>query len=499
LVASAYRRAAVVAVVCASVGVVAALAAGRSWGVTVVLAVLAGAWGAGCWWWCRHAAESSDHQTCDQVVETDVARAQAAGQAHSLWAGLLHDEVAVAFRAAATAGVSRGEVRRSARDALAAIDAHLVDSTVEVDDLIPALRQVAAAAGTTVSVDGPRTLVAPRPVASAVLGAVTESVRNVERHAPGASVTITVTHDNGAATITVVDDGPGFVVDPAPAGGLRVSVADRMAHIDGSAQVTSTPGEGTTVRLTWPVVPAHADQPAGRRLAVPALMMLVAAGALVGPVGAYFLDDRASVVLALVCVLVAGVATSQVVRCLATTVTLGERGRLDQVRHVVVAEVHTRRRARLDDLVVPLLHQLAASTPIDDDLRAEAVLAEQAVRDEMHLPEVLDTPTRGLVRAARANGCRIRLQSDAQTVGAAQINGTAQVNAVLAAALSVSPAPRELTVSVYNEDAHDTVAVVAVPRSAACRDALHEAFADRTTVRADDEDATWVEIRLLRA
>jgi len=487
--AATYRRTALVAVVCGVAGAVSTVVAGRSPGTTVLVVALVALWAAAGWWLWQRAADHAARAADERAAEHDLVRTQAAAHAHSLWACLLHDEVAVALRAAATEGVSRLDVRRSARDALAAVDAHPTDPT-DPDDLMPALRQ-AAAAGAVVQVDGPQVLPVPGPVAAAVLGAVIESLRNVERHAPGAAAAICVRHDDETVTITIDDDGPGFVMDAPASGGLRVSVADRMATIDGSAQVTSTPGQGTNVTLTWPFDPADEDLPAAQRgLGLSLLPVLVAAGALVGPVGAFVLGDRGTLVLAVVSMFVAAAATAWVARSVATTVVSHERGQLARVRREVADEVDTRRRARLEDLVVPFLHRLAGTTPLDEDLRAEAALAEQAVRDEMHLPEVLDTCTQGLVRAARADGCRVRLQSDAATAQAAQ------VNAVVAAALSVSPTPRELTVSVYAHDERDTVAVVAVPGSHACRDALHDAFSDHTAVLADDDDATWVEIRL---
>ena len=53
--------------------------------------------------------------------------------------------------------------------------------------------------------------------------------------------------------IEVVDDGAGF--DPAgiPAErlGVRRSIIERVEAVDGTAEVVSSPGGGTTVRLAW--------------------------------------------------------------------------------------------------------------------------------------------------------------------------------------------------------------------------------------------------------
>lgn len=403
------------------------------------------------------------------MVDLDLVATQAAEHAHGAWQSLLHDEIAVALRAAATPGVGRLEVRRCARQALAAIEDLADEVNDGPTDVMPALRDVAAQ-GQTVEVDGPDVRVVPASVASAIVGAVAESVRNVARHAPGARAQVQVRCDDEVTTVRVVDDGPGFCRTRRPEGGLRVSVAARMARADGAAQVTSTPGQGTVVTLTWPAVPA---------------------------------PQR---------------------RTWPTGTTDGPEA---EAWRTVGAAVHTRRRARLDAIVVPFLQRLAdADTRVDAEVRAEAELAEQAVRDEMHLPEVLDPTAREALRAARAQGCRVRVQSDATTsVPTVQGDAAAQVSAVVRVALSTQPVPRELTVSVYTLegrtsrpagpaevttdrataplDAGDgpapatgqvTVAVVALPGSPARRDALHRAFADRTGTLTDDADATWAEI-----
>ncbi len=411
----------------------------------------------------------------DEAV--DLVETQAAEHAMGAWHSLLHDEVAVALRAAATPGVGRLEVRRCARQALAAID----DLADQVDDgttdLMPALRDVATTRGATaVAVDGPAERIVPATAAAAIVGAVAESVRNVGRHAPGASASVQVRGDDEATTVRVVDDGPGFEGTHRPDGGLRVSVAARMARAGGASQVVSTPGQGTVVTLTWPVAGLAAQGPT----------------------------------------------------------TSGPQA---ETWRAVSAEVHTRCRARLEEIVAPFLRRLAdADTRVDEAVRLDAELAEQAVRDEMHLPEVLDAPTREALRDARARGCRVRVQSDAATtLPAVRGSAAAQVNAVVQVALSVRPVPRELTVSIYvrpcqqshpaaaGSQAADgaavrrpalgdlggargaeapasagqvTVAVVALPGSPARCDALRRAFADRTDTLTDSADATWAEIRV---
>jgi signal transduction histidine kinase len=89
--------------------------------------------------------------------------------------------------------------------------------------------------------------------------AVHAALDNVRRHCGAAARAWVLVDDEGAAvTVTVRDDGPGI-----PPGRLALAAADgrlgvsqaicgRMRDLGGSAQVTSTPGTGTEVRLRLP-------------------------------------------------------------------------------------------------------------------------------------------------------------------------------------------------------------------------------------------------------
>ncbi|GAB3964416.1 ATP-binding protein [Plantactinospora veratri] len=96
----------------------------------------------------------------------------------------------------------------------------------------------------------------PAPVAEAVTHSTGEALSNVLRHAPGATASVRLCRSGDTVAVEVVDDGPGF--DPATVPrhryGLRESVHGRMATVGGRAEVTSTPGRGTRIRLEWPDV-----------------------------------------------------------------------------------------------------------------------------------------------------------------------------------------------------------------------------------------------------
>jgi signal transduction histidine kinase len=90
----------------------------------------------------------------------------------------------------------------------------------------------------------------PAAVEAAGYFVVAECLANAAKHAPGATVTVTVAGDDASLTIAVADTGPGGA-RPAPPGGLA-GLADRVRALGGSFTVTSTPGDGTHVVAVVP-------------------------------------------------------------------------------------------------------------------------------------------------------------------------------------------------------------------------------------------------------
>jgi len=95
----------------------------------------------------------------------------------------------------------------------------------------------------------------PSDAVAAVAEATAEAVRNSVLHA-GDDVprTVGVTVDDAGLAVRITDDGRGFSLrSVAPRRlGIRVSILERMRTLTGGdAAVTSRPGAGTTVDLTW--------------------------------------------------------------------------------------------------------------------------------------------------------------------------------------------------------------------------------------------------------
>jgi signal transduction histidine kinase len=92
----------------------------------------------------------------------------------------------------------------------------------------------------------------PAPVEAAAYFLIAEALTNVSRYARATGARVQIEVDGDDLVVTVTDDGVGGV-DVAAGSGLR-GLQDRLATVDGSLEIDSTPGEGTRVTGRIPVV-----------------------------------------------------------------------------------------------------------------------------------------------------------------------------------------------------------------------------------------------------
>jgi signal transduction histidine kinase len=90
----------------------------------------------------------------------------------------------------------------------------------------------------------------PEPVETTAYYVVAEALANIVKHAQATNVDIEVDHRDGCVVVSVIDDGCGGA-DPTSGTGL-VGLADRLHALDGTLQVTSLPGQGTTLTARVP-------------------------------------------------------------------------------------------------------------------------------------------------------------------------------------------------------------------------------------------------------
>jgi signal transduction histidine kinase len=140
--------------------------------------------------------------------------------------------------------------------------AHTVHPRV-LDDLglVAALQKLAreAARGTGIDVDVDVPAKAgslPKRIASVFYRVAQEAVRNATRHASPRRVGVVLRLTDSEARLSVHDDGAGFDLADAerrrPGMGL-FTMRERVALVDGTFELRTTPGSGTTVFATIPL------------------------------------------------------------------------------------------------------------------------------------------------------------------------------------------------------------------------------------------------------
>ncbi|MDN4475994.1 ATP-binding protein [Demequina sp. SYSU T00192] len=173
---------------------------------------------------------------------------------------IVHDDVMSVLLAASrpTPPVTLAE---QARHAIASVES-LVSGRTESRDYDPeefvaVVRSTAATVDASVpvryAVDGEAPL--PAGVVAAFAEATAEALRNALGHGgPGAEPSVECDVTDGSARVVVADHGRGFAAGRVSQRrlGIRVSILERMRTVTGGdADVSSSPGVGTTVVLTW--------------------------------------------------------------------------------------------------------------------------------------------------------------------------------------------------------------------------------------------------------
>ena len=81
---------------------------------------------------------------------------------------------------------------------------------------------------------------------------VQEALRNATRHAKAKLVQVALTQDDKALRLTIKDDGKGFTPEREKGIGL-LGMEERVKRLDGTFQVQSAPGTGTTINVVLPL------------------------------------------------------------------------------------------------------------------------------------------------------------------------------------------------------------------------------------------------------
>jgi signal transduction histidine kinase len=84
---------------------------------------------------------------------------------------------------------------------------------------------------------------------------VQEALTNCLRHAGPSSVQVSVTHEDGALRIRVLDDGVGAALPRRPGGHGLVAMSERVALLGGTLRVGPRSEGGWAVEAALPLAP----------------------------------------------------------------------------------------------------------------------------------------------------------------------------------------------------------------------------------------------------
>jgi len=93
----------------------------------------------------------------------------------------------------------------------------------------------------------------PQEAEAAVYFSALEALQNVAKYAKASQTTVRLGQTNGSLIFEVTDDGVGFDPSAASRGSGLQGMADRLAALGGELEITSGPGEGTTISGRVPI------------------------------------------------------------------------------------------------------------------------------------------------------------------------------------------------------------------------------------------------------
>jgi len=95
----------------------------------------------------------------------------------------------------------------------------------------------------------------PEPLRPAAYRIVQEALTNALKHAAATRIVVTVTHDDNAVTLEVVDDGPGAAHPVVGSGRGLAGMAERVHALGGTLSAQHVAPQGFRVYAHLPVAP----------------------------------------------------------------------------------------------------------------------------------------------------------------------------------------------------------------------------------------------------
>lgn len=160
---------------------------------------------------------------------------------------------------AVRASVLLRDAIRECRNVMNDLEPPLLDELGVIPLMKEELRQFQEETGCRVRFKAGPPLRLPRDVEVALYRVFREALTNVRRHAQGArNVAVGLVYRGHVLTLQVQDDGPGFDIEAVMrarrGGGGLAGIQRRAGLVGGTAEVMSTPGQGTRVTFRVPAL-----------------------------------------------------------------------------------------------------------------------------------------------------------------------------------------------------------------------------------------------------
>ncbi|MFT8396716.1 ATP-binding protein [Propionibacterium sp.] len=215
-----------------------------------------------------------------QLVQLDQTEAQEREQAEALADeqarqlvrlrvnAFVHDHILAALVPVAAGMPDSPLLRSTACAALGALDSSdelsSSEDSISTEELFDAMTKDARAWDSGIRIERRRDdhFLVPSDTGKVLGDAVIEAVRNSVRHGGPGPVRRVLGLEvvDGALTVSVDDDGQGFIPEQVPRSryGIRHSIRQRVVDVGGLVDVRSSPGRGTHIAVSWSPGPAWA-------------------------------------------------------------------------------------------------------------------------------------------------------------------------------------------------------------------------------------------------
>ena len=88
----------------------------------------------------------------------------------------------------------------------------------------------------------------------AIFRTIQELSTNIIKHSQASEATVQLTHHEDCINIIIEDDGGGFAPEKVTSDGMGLdSIKKKITQLNGTLEVDSTPGKGTTIIIDLPV------------------------------------------------------------------------------------------------------------------------------------------------------------------------------------------------------------------------------------------------------